>query len=416
MIYNIAIALYAFAVRLVSPFNKKAKKMLAGQKQTFSLLKKAIDPEAKYIWFHSASLGEFEQGRPLIEKIRKEKPDYRILLTFFSPSGYEMRKNYAGADIVCYLPFDHFKNARKFLDLTQPTMAIFIKYEFWMNYLNQLKSRNIPTYIISAVFRKSQLFFRWYGRKYRNVLNDFDWFFVQDNNSLELLKRFNHHNVTVSGDTRFDRVKEIFESRKTVPEIEKFLNYSETNQDFALIAGSSWEKDEDILIPWFNRHPDIKLIIAPHEIEESRIESIKNRMTRPVARLSKPEEIEKADCLIIDCIGLLSSAYRYGSIAYIGGGFGVGIHNILEAAVYGTPVVFGPNYHKFREAKELIACGGGSSVAGSDEFTACMGNYSAYSDLRLQNGKSAKEYVVNNLGATNKIYEKIFITCTTANT
>ncbi|GHT13663.1 3-deoxy-D-manno-octulosonic acid transferase [Bacteroidia bacterium] len=410
MMYNIAIALYSFAVRLVSPFNKKAKKILAGQKETFSILKKEIDPKAKYIWFHAASLGEFEQGRPLIEKIRLEKPEYRILLSFFSPSGYEVRKDYPGADIVCYLPFDYNKHAKKFLDLAKPEMAVFIKYEFWMNYLNQLKHNNIPTYIISAIFRKNQIFFRWYGRKYRNVLSNFNWFFVQDNNSLELLKRFNYRNVTVSGDTRFDRVQEIAEKRKDIPAIEKFLNKTEENKRFVLVAGSSWEKDEDILIPYFNQNPDIKLIIAPHEIGEKRIETLINRLSRPFARLSSTNdtEIEKADCLIIDCIGLLSSVYRYGDIAYVGGGFGVGIHNILEAAVYGIPVVFGPNYQKFKEARELIACHGAFTVANGDELAIHLNERFIYDHLLRENGKSAKDYVIHNLGATHKIYEKIF--------
>ncbi|MDR3219624.1 MAG: 3-deoxy-D-manno-octulosonic acid transferase [Dysgonamonadaceae bacterium] len=410
MIYDTAIAIYAFAVRLVSPFNKKAKKILSGQKETFSILKKGIDPEAKYIWFHAASLGEFEQGRPLIEKIKKEKPEFRILLTFFSPSGYEIRKDYPGADIVCYLPFDYHKNAHKFLDLAKPEMAIFIKYEFWMNYLNQLKYRNIPTYIISAVFRKTQIFFRWYGRKYSDVLTDFNWFFVQDDNSSKLLNHFKHTNVTISGDTRFDRVQEIVEKRKELPLIARFLNQTDDRKDFALVAGSTWEKDEDILIPYFNQHPDIKLIIAPHEIGEKRIESLQNRISRRAVRLSQANEqiIGDADCLIIDCIGLLSSIYRYGDVAYIGGGFGVGIHNILEAAVYGLPVLFGPNFAKFREAKELIACRGAFSVTGKEEFSARMNDFLSYRHLIDSYGKSAKDYVIGNLGATNTIYEKIF--------
>jgi 3-deoxy-D-manno-octulosonic-acid transferase len=410
MIYNIAIALYALAVRLVSPFNKKAKKILAGQKKTFPLLKKAIDPESKYVWFHAASLGEFEQGRPLIEKIRKEKPEYKILLTFFSSSGYEVRKDYPGADIICYLPFDHYRNARKFLDLVNPEIVIFIKYEFWMNYLNQLKKRVIPTYIISAIFRSNQLFFRWYGRKYSSVLDDFNWFFVQDNDSLELLKKFGHNNVTISGDTRFDRVHEIFENRKKIPLVEQFLEKSKESQALVLVAGSSWEKDEDILISYFNNNPDVRLIIAPHEIEKDRIESLQNRINRPVALYSggDGEEVAKADCLIIDCIGLLSSIYRYGNLAYIGGGFGVGIHNILEAAVYGIPVLFGPNYQKFKEARDLIACGGAFSITNEEEFSANLGNYQSYATLLQENGKSAKDYVARNLGATQKIYEKIF--------
>jgi 3-deoxy-D-manno-octulosonic-acid transferase len=405
--YYIAIFLYALIVRLVAPFYKKAKKMLAGQKQTFSILKNQLDPDASYIWFHAASLGEFEQGRPLMEKIRQEKPEYKILLTFFSPSGYEVRKNYPGADIICYLPFDHYWNSRKFMKLVKPAMAIFIKYEFWLSYLNQLKRRNIPTYIVSAVFRPTQIFFRWYAYRYRKVLNNYNWFFVQDEQSLELLKKFNHPNASVTGDTRFDRVFEIFELRKELPLIEKFLNNKESGKDIALVAGSTWIKDENILIPYFNRHPEIKLIIAPHEINEQRIEALKNRFTRPVLRYSQANEdnISNAGCLIIDCIGLLSSVYRYGNLAYIGGGFGKGIHNILEAAVYGIPVMFGPNYHKFKEAKELIACQGAISITGENDFSSRMNNFLSYTNLIKENGKNAKEYVIGNLGATNKIYE-----------
>jgi 3-deoxy-D-manno-octulosonic-acid transferase len=410
MLYNIAIAFYAFAVRLVSPFNKKAKKMITGQKKTFSLLKEQVDPESKYVWFHAASLGEFEQGRPLIEKIRKENPEYKILLTFFSSSGYEVRKNYPGADIVCYLPFDHYRNARKFLDLIKPVMTIFIKYEFWMNYLHQLKKRNIPTYIISAIFRPSQIFFHWYAKKYRDVLNDFNWIFVQDGDSRDLLNRFGHDEVTISGDTRFDRVFEIAENRKSIPLVEKFLEEKDESTSLVLVAGSTWEKDEEILIPYFNNNPDMKLIIAPHEIGTERIKSLLSRINRPVALYSQgnEDEIAKAGCLIIDCIGLLSAIYRYGNVAYIGGGFGCGIHNILEAAVYGIPVLFGPNYHKFKEARELIACAGAMSVATESEYATVLNNYKAYSTLLQENGKSAEDYVTRNLGATNKIYEKIF--------
>jgi len=408
--YHLAIILYTLAVRLVAPFNKKAKKMLTGQKKTFSILKEQLDPDASYIWFHAASLGEFEQGRPLIEKIRREKPDYKILLTFFSPSGYEIRKDYPGADTVCYLPFDHYWNARKFLGLVKPTMAIFIKYEFWMNYLNQLKSLRIPTYIISAVFRPTQIFFRWYGYRYRNVLNNYNWFFVQDQHSSDLLKRLYHHNTSVTGDTRFDRVYEIFEQRKALPVIEKFLSKTEKEKDLVFVAGSTWLKDEAILIPYINQHPEIKLIIAPHEVNEQRIDALKNCFTRPAVRYSQANEdtVSEAGCLIIDCFGLLSSIYRYGNLAYIGGGFGKGIHNILEAAVYGIPVLFGPNYHKFKEAKGLTANLGAIAITNEMDFTSRMNDFLSYANLIREYGKNAKEYVFRHLGATQKIYEKLF--------
>ena len=407
--YDVAIVFYAFMVRLASLFNKKARKMLAGQGKTFSILAKNRDPQARYIWFHASSLGEFEQGRPLIEKIREEKPEYKILLTFFSPSGYEVKKDYAGADLVCYLPFDFRPNAQKFIDSVKPEIAIFIKYEFWQNYLNCLKNRNIPTYIISAIFRPTQVFFRWYGYRYRNVLTFFNWFFVQDKNSLKLLEKFNHHNITVSGDTRFDRVYQISKQEKNLPLVEKFVNKTEEKQ-LVLIAGSTWEKDEEILIPYFNQHAEIKLIIAPHETGKSRIMELKNRLKRPCVLYSQADEkeMENAECLIIDCVGLLSSIYRYGTIAYVGGGFGVGIHNILEAAVYGMPVLFGPNYHKFKEAGELIACEGAYSILNDTDFSARLNNLLIYPELIQTTGEKAKNYVINNLGATQKIYKKIF--------
>jgi 3-deoxy-D-manno-octulosonic-acid transferase len=341
-----------------------------------------------------------------MEKVKKENPERKILLTFFSPSGYEVRKDYPGVDVVCYLPFDFRRNVKKFLDLVHPSMAIFIKYEFWMNYLSCLKKRNIPTYIISAVFRNSQIFFRWYGKSYREVLKNFNWFFVQDNHSKELLKKLNiRDNVTVSGDTRFDRVVEIARQQKDLPLIDRFLE----PEKFTLVAGSTWEKDENILIPYFNETPDMKLILAPHLIDDAHLQKIFSLLKRPYVLYSRADEkeIRKADCLIIDCFGLLSSIYRYGKTAYIGGGFGAGIHNILEAAVYNIPVLFGPNYHKFREAGELILCRGGYAISGREEFISRMNEFSAYASLLQEAGKSAGDYVVRNLGATQKIYEKI---------
>ena len=409
--YNFAIAVYAFVVWLASPFNRKAKKMLAGQKETFAILKEKIDPKVEYIWFHAASSGEFEQGRPLMEKIKKERPNYKILLTFFSSSGYEMRKNYQGADIVCYLPFDFPRNVTRFLDLVKPPKVIFIKYEFWMNYLNQLKKRNVPTYIISAVFRPNQIFFRWYGSGYRDVLKNFTWFFLQDYNSERLLRKFDiRGNTTVSGDTRFDRVCEISQQYKEFPLIDKFLNKTENNKNLALVAGSTWEKDEDVLIPYLNRHPEIKLIIAPHEINENRIKELISKLNRQVVLYSQANEtkISTADCLIIDCFGLLSSIYRYGDIAYVGGGFGAGIHNTLEAAVYGIPVLFGPNYSKFKEADGLIYSGGAISVANEAKFSNRMNELLEFSYYREEAGNKAGKYVRENLGATEKIFNEIF--------
>ncbi len=411
--YSLIIGFYAMIVRIISPYHKKAGLMVKGQKQTFDILRKQIDPKARYIWFHAASLGEFEQGRPLIERIREQHPEYKILLTFFSPSGYEVRKNYSGADVICYLPFDFCRNAKKFLKLANPEMAIFIKYEFWQNYLNQLHKRNIPTYIVSAIFRPSQIFFKWYGAGYRSVLKDFNWLFVQDQESKELLNKFNITNVSISGDTRFDRVAEVFEQRKSFDLIEKFLNTNNQNpgrKDQALIVGSSWPKDEDLFIPYFNYHPAIKLIIAPHEIDEEHLQYIASKLDRPYAFYSKvkEEEVGDIDCLIIDSFGMLSSVYRYGEIAYIGGGFGTGIHNVLEAAVYGIPVIFGPNYQKFKEANDLIDCHGAFCVQNPAGFDQKMNELLSYSEVLKNAGKQAGEYVQNNIGATKIILDKVF--------
>ena len=410
MMYTFAIALYAFVARLIAPFHTKAEKMLKGQKETFSILKKLIDPHSRYIWFHSASLGEFEQGRPMIEKIRKEYPDLKILLTFFSPSGYEIRKNYEGADVVCYLPFDLPNNVRRFLQLANPSIAVFIKYEFWMNYLLALHKKQIPTYIISAIFRPNQLFFRPYGKLYRPVLHCYDWIFVQDESSRSLLSQYNIHNVSVSGDTRFDRVSTISQNRKELSLIERFVSFNKSGEKtFTLVAGSTWTKDEDILIDYFNSHPEIKLLIAPHEIDKEHQKSLINKLQRPHICYSKANKtnISRADCLILDCIGLLSSIYRYGEIAYIGGGFGAGIHNVLEAAVYGIPVIFGPNYHKFREARELIEKGGGFSIETQSSFNQLLDDFTSHPPQLKQAGHIAGKYVSDNTGATEMIHEEL---------
>mgnify|MGYP000768889349 FL=1 len=351
MLYNLAIIIYDIAVHLAAPFSRKPRKMMKGHWAVYELLRQQLEKDARYIWFHAASLGEFEQGRPLIEKIRAKYPDYRILLTFFSPSGYEVRKNYRGADIVCYLPFDKPRNVKKFLDLVNPCMAFFIKYEFWKNYLDELHKRRIPVYSVSSIFRRGQIFFKWYGGTYRNVLRNFDHLFVQNERSKRYLAKIGINRVTVVGDTRFDRVLQIREEAKDLPLVELFKNNTMT-----FVAGSSWQPDEDLFIEYFNQHPEVKLIIAPHVIDENHLVEIIRKLKRPYVRYTRADEknVRKADCLIIDCFGLLSSIYRYGEIAYIGGGFGVGIHNTLEAAVYGIPVIFGPKYQKFQEAIRLL--------------------------------------------------------------
>jgi 3-deoxy-D-manno-octulosonic-acid transferase len=404
-IYNLGIAAYQMAVRMVAKRNPKAAKMVVGQARTFSVLERRIDQSTGgYIWIHASSLGEFEQGRPLIEMIKREHPQQKILLTFFSPSGYEVRRNYKGADVVCYLPFDLPHNVKKFLDIVKPQMAIFIKYEFWGNYLNELKHRGIRTYIISAIFRKSQLFFKPWGLMFRRMLKCYTTLYVQDEQSRALLESIKITNVKITGDTRFDRVTDILAGCTALPIVEKFTSGMPT-----LIIGSSWQPDEDIIIPYFNEHPEFKLIIAPHEFSHERLDAIMGRLNRPVTLYTQTNEnaVAKSDCLILDCFGILSSAYRYAQIAYIGGGFGAGIHNLNEAAVYGIPVIFGPNYNKFKEAHDLIACQGGFSIMGEEDFARLMARFDKEPDFLAKSGKIAGDYIKSNLGATEKIFKEI---------
>ena len=404
--YNLGIYFMSLFIRLVSPFKRKARLMIDGHKSVFNLLEKEIDKKAKYIWFHVASLDEFEQARPLIEEIKNSKPEYKILLTFFSPSGYEVRYNYPLADIVTYLPFDTEKNARRFLELTNPHMVIFIKYEFWYNYINEIYQRRIPVYLVSAIFRKNQSFFKKLRSPYRNMLSLYTHFFVQDDESHKLLQKHGIKNVTVAGDTRIDRVIEIQKQTVNLPIVEKFIDKG----SIIFIAGSSWPADEDIFINYFNSHPNLKLIIAPHEIDESHLTEIEKKLSRPSQRYSGLTDTDtvNADCMIIDCFGLLASVYRYADIGYIGGGFGDGIHNLPEAAVYGIPVIFGPNFIKFREAHDLIATGGGFTIKNRAEFNKLMESFINEPELREKAGKEAKNYIFSNSGATNTILNHIF--------
>ena len=346
MIYNVVIYFVLWGIAIASLFNKKVRTMWRGERDAFDVLKKNVDPLSKYVWFHAASLGEFEQGRPLMERIRKEHPEYKILLTFFSPSGYEVRKNYEGADIICYLPIDTRLNAIRFLRLVRPQMAFFIKYEFWYNYLHILRYRKIPVYSVSSIFRPDQVFFKWYGKSYADVLKCFTRFFVQNEESKKLLAGIGIKEVDVVGDTRFDRVLQIKEAAKQLPICEAFRKGSVP----VFVAGSSWPPDEDIFIPFFNAQKDWRMIIAPHVIGEDHLKQILSKIEgKKVVRYTQtsPEEAAEADVLIIDCFGLLSSIYNYGDVAYVGGGFGVGIHNTLEAAVWNMPVIFGPNNKRF---------------------------------------------------------------------
>lgn len=408
LIYNTAIGLYSLGVRIAAKRNVKACKMLKGQQRTFEYLRSTLDPNSRYIWIHVSSLGEFEQARPLIEHIKEDEPHRKIVLSFFSPSGYEVRKNYPNVDAVCYLPFDFKRNAREFVDLVKPEMAIFVKYEFWGNYLQELSRREIPTYLISAIFRPKQSFFQWWGGMFRKMLGCYTHLYVQDESSRRLLDSIEVKNVTVAGDTRFDRVTDIMKTVTELPLIERFKKGSE----LTFIAGSSWSADEDIYADWVNSHSCVKVIIAPHEFNESRLSEMRKRFNGAVLwseLLNAPEKADDAKSLIIDCFGLLASIYRYGDVAYVGGGFGAGIHNVNEAAVYGMPVIFGPKYGKFKEAKDLIAMGGAFSIGSVDEFTEVM-NRLTRDDHRVlvAAGKTAGDYIQRSLGATEKIYTDIF--------
>ena len=461
--YNIAIYIYLIGVAIGSLFNKKIKKMWRGEREAVDLLKEKVDPTAKYVWFHAASLGEFEQGRPLIEQLRATHPEYKILLTFFSPSGYEVRKNYEGADIVCYLPLDTIRNARRFLRAVHPVMAIFIKYEFWYNYLHILRHRGVPVYSVSSIFRPGQVFFKWYGRNYAKVLHCITHFFVQNEVSLQLLKGIGIEEATVVGDTRFDRVLQIKEQSKELPIVEAFkgingkgdackddlsedagkrvlsedackrdlskdackdglseddckddLSEDACKGDFSessckgckvFVAGSSWQPDEDIFIRFFNDHPDWKLIIAPHVIGEDHLAYILDKLQMKAVRYTQATEQSAAEarCLIIDCFGLLSTIYRYGEIAYVGGGFGVGIHNVPEAAVWGVPVLFGPNNKRFQEAQDLLACKGSFEVTDYDSFNTIISRLISDDQFRHQCGEASANYVKSRSGATDII-------------
>ncbi len=356
LLYNILIGTYWIGIFIVSPFNKKARKFLKGRNGLFSRMKKDIPKNKDIVWFHAASLGEFEQGRPVIEALRQQKPDIKILLTFFSPSGYEIRKDYNGVDFVYYLPVDLSWNAKRFIKFLKPKAVYFIKYEFWFNYIRILHNLKIPVYCFSANFRPGQTFFKWYGVWYRGILHEFTHFYVQNQQSKILLKeKLGIENVTICGDTRFDRVAQIAENTKPLPVVERFRNGKRI-----VIAGSTWPSDEDFLIKYINEtNNNCKFIIAPHEIHESNITQLISQINRKVCRYSQIDENtnEENDILIIDNIGILSLVYQYGEIAYIGGGFGKGIHNILEAATFGLPIVFGPKYQKFQEAIELINIG-----------------------------------------------------------
>lgn len=378
--------------------------MLEGRKQVWQKVAEA-DKDAEYLWVHCASLGEFEQGRPIIEKYKLQNPNSKILLTFFSPSGYEIRKNYEGADLIIYLPFDSKKNAKRLLSELNITKAIFVKYEFWHHYLSALKKNNIPAYIVSAIFRENQTFFKWYGGWYRKMLSCFKSLFVQNEASKALLSTIGVDNVVVAGDTRFDRVADIVKQAKDLPEIAQFKD-----DKTVVVGGSTWPKDEELLIPFINKDKtNTKYIIAAHEVHESHIKSICEALEVSYVRYTQmqKDELASSKVLVIDTIGVLSSAYRYGEIAYIGGGFGVGIHNTLEAATYGLPVLFGPNYHKFQEAVELVSEGAAYPIQNINELSKQLSTFLSDKVVLETSSEAAANYVSTNTGATELILSQI---------
>ncbi|MCD8266839.1 MAG: 3-deoxy-D-manno-octulosonic acid transferase [Prevotellaceae bacterium] len=405
LLYTLGIYLYALGVVLASPFYRKARLMVKGRFNAYRTLRAKVEKGARYVWFHAASLGEFEQGRPLMERLRSEHPEFKILLTFFSPSGYEVRKHYDGADIICYLPFDTYGNVLSFFRLVKPEMAFFIKYEFWMNYILGCRLRKIPVYSVSSLFRPDKVFFHWYGWAYAKVLRCVTHFFVQDQQSLELLRRKGiESNVTVVGDTRFDRVTDICREAKQLPLLKAFKQGG-----LVLVAGSTWPPDEELLISYFNAHPELRLVIAPHVVSESRLRHIEGMLRRPSVRYHEAnnESARNAEALIIDGYGLLSSVYRYGEIAYVGGGFGAGIHNVPEAAVYGVPVLIGPNNKGFAEALALLRLGGCFEVRDQESLNETMHLLTSDPEALSKASDASRSYIQGNAGAADAIFRKL---------
>lgn len=405
--YLIGMWVYSLGVRIASLFNEKASQLTKGRTETWKKLAQ-YDNSQKCIWIHAASLGEFEQGRPLIEAIKAKYPDRKIVLTFYSPSGYEVRKNYNLADLICYLPADGPKNACHFIKAINPEMAFFVKYEFWHFYLKALQKKSIPVYGVSMIFREQQAFFKWYGGWFRDMLRVFGHLYIQDANSASLLDSIGVKNYTVAGDTRFDRVRKIAEASADVDLAKRFAEGAST----VMVAGSSWEPDEGVYLKYFNEHKDdasLKLIIATHEIGRERVEKLRQQISIPSFFFTNPPaDPENYKVMIVDTIGLLSAIYKYGHIAYIGGGFGVGIHNTLEAATYGMPVLFGPNHKRFKEAVDLIANGAGFCVTSEEEFVKTFESLRSDAAKLKASGEAADRYVKSMCGATDKIMGDLF--------
>ena len=406
LLYNICIILYAQIVRVVALWNNKAKQWVEGRRDIFEDMARKINKADRVIWLHVASLGEFEQGRPIIEQIRKEHPEYKILLTFFSPSGYEIRKNYEGADYIFYLPIDTPRNVKRFLDIAHPEIAIFVKYEFWLNYLYELKARNVRTFVISAIFRADSVFFKWYGSRWRQALDSYEQIFVQNEESQALLHKIGFDNVIIAGDTRFDRVAAIAQAAKKIDIVERFKADSRL-----FVAGSTWGPDEDILQELINSNPDIKFVIAPHEMNEGRIGKIIEATKGGAIRYTQCNEqttFDGTQVLILDTVGILSSVYGYALWSYIGGGFGVGIHNTLEAATFALPIAFGPNYKKFKEARDMVALGVATKVESAEDLHKWFTPLRDCEQTLRHVSTTAKEYTSKHQGATSLIMKIVF--------
>lgn len=410
-LYNTAIGAYALAARIAAIRSPKVRAMIEGQRCSVAhvaAVRAGKAPKGFDFWFHVASLGEFEQARPLIERIRTEHPELTILLTFFSPSGYQVRKNYPMVDCVAYLPFDKPTSVRRFIDAAAPRRVVFVKYEFWGNFITELRRRGVPVFLIDAIFRPGQAFFRSYGGPFRKILRSYEHIFVQDDASQKLLAGIGVDNVSVAGDTRFDRVANIRENAAELPQIQKWL----AEKPFTIVVGSSWQPDEDRYIPWLNANPTVPAIIAPHEFDERRIEALRNRIAGKTVLWSAIKDTTEdipadTQVLIVDTFGLLSSLYRFGNVALVGGGFGVGIHNINEAAVYGIPVAFGPNHHKFKEAQDLIACGGAFEYSEAEQLAERLDAWKQDKEMLHTAGSAAANYIMSSLGATDRILPAI---------
>lgn len=401
-LYNFVLIVAEFFLRIIALFNKKLRLFVDGRKEVFVKLKNEIPSGSKVVWMHCASLGEFEQGRPIIEKLKIKYPSYKIVLTFFSPSGYEVRKNYNGADVICYLPLDTKKNAKEFIQLTNPALAIFVKYEFWPNILRELKNQQIKTILVSGIFRENQAFFKGYGAWMRKSLKGFSHFFVQDDNSKNLLNSVGFTNIEKSGDTRFDRVFEITQQNNELNFVSEFKG-----ENLLLVCGSTWKEDEDLLVEYINNSTakNQKYIFAPHNIKQKEIDELQNRITKKTVLYSEKENhnLVDAEVLIIDAIGFLTKVYYYADIAYVGGAFATGLHNVLEPATFGTPIIIGPDYQKFKEAIDLVNLGGVTSIKSQKELDSELNELFLHTEIRTSKGEISKDFIKNNVGATKMI-------------